>query len=369
MPLVVAGGIAAVGAQLKLCCLPLGLLDDDRYRDGDPILHRTGFAAGFQMLSVHRSRAEAVRRDHTLGPLVPQGAFVGGIPEDAVHGRGLPLGGATRGRHPLRRQPHRNAPHARLLVHQPAEHLPHHRSLQIIHIEPCPLMIAAPHEAVAVGGMTTDQRPLPGPEQLAAAGVLEDLDPVVLAEQAMEPQHQLTCGGVVHDNVHKLRPHPCLPQLLNHDEQQHLRTGQTIGGVEQRDIDCAGAGEVPQPVELGASGGGAAVPLVQAFGHHRIALVRGVAAQGGNLALDGIFLLLPFRRDPRVEGDSGHDQPPSGNGAGCRCAMARSGSCARLTVRTSFCFRCSLFWPPVRPLGRGLSALDEYRALPGEHAA
>jgi len=257
---------------------------------------------------------------------------------------------------------------AEALLDQPVVHLAHHRRLGLVDHQPLGRALGLGQHAIAVGALPPVDPALSCREQPPAAGPLRDQRPLVLSEDALDLQQQLLLRTRRDDLLEELDDAAGPLQLLQDDHLVGVGARQAVRRRCQQDRDPALGRQVAQPIQRRPVQVGAAAAVVHELPlrRHVVApLLRG-PAPGGQLAGDGLLLLLLARGRPRVErraGQAPRARRPLVTGAAVRGAARgadggrsrRTSSIARHT--RSFPSRHATRTPRTSPMAAGFVAI------------
>ena len=189
------------------------------------------------------------------------------------------------------------------LVDQPAVEHPHHLGLGLVDLQVPRDAVPPGDVAVAVGGLAGDPVAGPGLLELAAAEPLGEDGPLVLGDRPLDLEQELVVRVVGDRPLDELDVAGGLAELLQQEDLVGVAAGQPVGAVDAEDVELALAGGVAEAVEGGAVEPRAGVALVDVdvIVFEFVAVGGGPAAQGVELAVDGLVTPLLLGRDPGVD--------------------------------------------------------------------
>ena len=288
------------------------LLGDER-RDGDqrPLLGGLVLPRGAAAVALTaraggaRWRAVPIER---LG-LAERGlAAVGGVAQHRPHRRAIPHRLARSGQHAALREPAGDLADRGAVLYVAGEHLAHDLRLGLVDLPETLDLLALLDVPEAVGRARHDRLgAAAGAVQLAAAGALADLCPLILSNHPLELAQQLVLGCAAPLGLlGEAHLHAGASELL---EQQHLvgvATREAIGRVAEQHFEAALRGAVAQTLERRTLKRRAGEPVVL---EHQILRDQqpargGELTQSDGLALNRLVLALALGGHSGV--DRGH---------------------------------------------------------------
>ena len=310
------------------------LADDRRDRDQRPVLRRLVLSRRAAAVPL-AARAGGARRLavplQRLGLPERRLPVVGGVAQHPPHARAIPHRLPGPSRHAALRQPPSELADRHTVVDIAIEHLAHDLRLDLVDLPETVAVLGLLHIPVAVGCARQHRLVAgTGAVQLAAAGALPDLRPLVLSDHPLELAQQLVLGR--HAPLGLLGEAHLHPDTLELFEQQHLvgvAARETIRRVAQQHLERSLSATVTQPLQRRACQRRAREPLVlehQTLRNEQPAL-RGELTQPDGLALDRLVLALALRGHPRV--DRRH---PAGRSLGSRDLVAHHPSARCLSL-------------------------------------
>src|SRR5215212_9263193 len=240
-------------------------IDQRRDRDADPLarLHVVDplGPAGLFAASAHRAQPGRHRSDPGLAE--GRRSSIGGVPEDAPHGRPIPGRLAAPGLDTLAQETPTYLADADAVAADPRKDPPHDPSLVLQDLVAGHPALALADIAITIGRARQHaDRALARGVALAAPAALQDLGPLVLGHHALDLQQQIVLRREADRSIEEDDLDPSPVELV---DQQHLigvAPRQSVGGVDVQAIEVAGRHGITQTLERGPHQGGSAVAVV-----------------------------------------------------------------------------------------------------------